>query len=813
MKKFTSRILSLVLALCTVFTAAPMIFPVEAAVADAGYEFTDMAYSPSLGMYVALAKDIDGADQPAKLYASADGTKWTDSVLSISNAKNYGNPNSCQNLVWWEGGKKFVAGLGSQIYCSYDGLTWEENKTMTQYTNNAGKVENITNIIVETNGQQLMIASGKRVRLFDAEKDQFAEHILSSSAGDFYGDVIGIKPAAEDGSIQCYLTYGSVQWPSPTADLTAVPTEDGYSFSEKFTWPKFECENMFDLQYDAKNNNWLMVMGTNNLFVINGAASSKKIAFTVEETANVTAAGINDEFVFIGTSTGKIYFTENKDGGITAESAWTEVPADGEAVTGEIRNITASKSGSFIVLANDKAYTANKNGYTVNVYKGFEQPTVARKNPFEGVRLIGGAYSPEHDVYIVYGNAPDGGRIFTSMDHGASWELTHSHAILFSNVPNGAVWWPERDMFVVSSSTSAQYGTCWYSTDAGKKWNFMNLGIGLTTDIAVNGGTLYTTNNSRRIRRFTELSAAAMDESEVIPMPESLTSYYCMRMASGDETIPSILVADTNTVSVKNGATVGDDGKTGTWTAMKTGEYGTILDVAYSSTIGKFIVTQKDNGFTKLITKDGAIQNGPSAANVLFNAVLANDSTVLFGGNNGQLYAAAATPDLSDVSALNTVSIADGQTKNNLPATSIFSGANGQFIVTVSDGVVEDGKEIEGAKSDVLFVDANANEYRKASEELKVDSLTAGETIVVKVQSTNNTNTDVPFTMITGIYDGGKLIQVVSEEKVMTAGANEYLTQEITLNEDVPETAKMKVYLWNSLEGMQPVAESTGFFQ
>lgn len=103
--------------------------------------------------------------------------------------------------------------------------------------------------------------------------------------------------------------------------------------------------------------------------------------------------------------------------------------------------------------------------------------------------------------------------------------------------------------------------------------------------------------------------------------------------------------------------------------------------------------------------------------------------------------------------------------------------------------------------------------YWKVSDNIKVDNLNAGETIVVKVQSVNNTADAVPFTMITAIYDGGKLIQTAAEEKNMAASTSTCLTQEITLNENVPQTAKMKVYLWNSLTGMQPVSESTGFFQ
>ena len=68
--------------------------------------------------------------------------------------------------------------------------------------------------------------------------------------------------------------------------------------------------------------------------------------------------------------------------------------------------------------------------------------------------------------------------------------------------------------------------------------------------------------------------------------------------------------------------------------------------------------------------------------------------------------------------------------------------------------------------------------------------------------------------MAAAIYDSeGKLLQVAAEDKTVTSEKTQILYMDITAGSDIPADAKMKVFIWDSLNGMVPVAgEAKSFF-
>lgn len=131
-------------------------------------------------------------------------------------------------------------------------------------------------------------------------------------------------------------------------------------------------------------------------------------------------------------------------------------------------------------------------------------------------------------------------------------------------------------------------------------------------------------------------------------------------------------------------------------------------------------------------------------------------------------------------------------------------GCNGKYIVTVSDGTT----------SDVLIVNSDGSGYVKASEESRITSIKGGDEFTVSVKVANYGETAQTVRLIAAIYDksGTKLLQVVSDDKTMTLNSTQYLELPVTANEDIPEDATLKVFIWNSLGAMVPLTNGDNFF-
>ena len=72
MKKILSALISLIMLFSIV-----SVTPVMADSISGTYTFVDTCYSPELGIYVAVAKDLSSGTTPAQIYVSDNGSDWT----------------------------------------------------------------------------------------------------------------------------------------------------------------------------------------------------------------------------------------------------------------------------------------------------------------------------------------------------------------------------------------------------------------------------------------------------------------------------------------------------------------------------------------------------------------------------------------------------------------------------------------------------------------------------------------------------------------------------------------------------------------
>ena len=127
---------------------------------------------------------------------------------------------------------------------------------------------------------------------------------------------------------------------------------------------------------------------------------------------------------------------------------------------------------------------------------------------------------------------------------------------------------------------------------------------------------------------------------------------------------------------------------------------------------------------------------------------------------------------------------------------------NDKFIAVVSDGT----------KSDVLVVDAAATEYYKASERAAL-IFADGNEAVVRVPAINNSETPITGKMIIAVYNGNKLVQIEIEDAEIPGSFNGEIKQDIEFNSHVNGDCKMRVFLWSSVDSMEPLCEASPFFE
>lgn len=790
LKKKISFLTALVM-LATLFTGQ-IPAQAKAGFVESGYTIIDSAYND--GTYVVMAKNLSNLQStPAKIYTSADGRNWKE-TLSETSATKWGSPKSKQNLLWWEKQKVFVAAVGQSIYLSSDGASWTQNT----------ELENRYAIVDEKNGK-LAVGDAEKggVKIADSLTESTTTALEKASAV----NVMSVADKTESGT--GYFVADTWSNHNRITDLTKTV---GYH-----TFPGTPV----DSKYLPSMNGWMVLSNSQQLTNITMTEGFKNFDVTVGGNAlatgqNLSALGVDDSTVVVGDTTGKIYTMNAPSARITTTQDLTEAsPATGTAaIAEEVTDITALGGGEFFVTTATGVYNlkSTDEGYQYTdmlSYKEIGQAKVIGSLPFDGVTLLGGVYSPELKRYVVYGNDSDGkGHIYYS-NNGIDWIPTSIGTQTLTwgfdtNAKNLAVWWPEQQKFVISVATARSTQSCWYSSD-GISWGFMRKnGFGDEGDIQVMGKYLYTSYKGSRkaIRRFTALDG----KFENIFYQRTDISPNCTTMAVSDDETPVILVGAGYGQTFINAAVAeGDTTKAKLITpggAEKASSQ--MRDVHWNTNIDKFVGVNKINNIVYMIDRDASVTSvTPSADSGILAAIETNGSSYLTGGAAGKLYY-SANANISATSSFAETAF-EGFKKNTLPVTNIFKGADGKYFATASDG----------KDNDILIVSADGSEYQKASELVSLASVSAGDTFTVSVKAKNYTSKSESIRLIAAIYDqtGTKLLQVVSGDKTMAQDSESVLSLDVTAAENVTSSSKMKVFIWDSINGMVPVAgEAKSFF-
>ena len=790
LKKKISFLTALVM-LATLFTGQ-IPAQAKAGFVESGYTIIDSAYND--GTYVVMAKNLSNLQStPAKIYTSADGRNWKE-TLSETSATKWGSPKSKQNLLWWEKQKVFVAAVGQSIYLSSDGASWTQNT----------ELENRYAIVDEKNGK-LAVGDAEKggVKTADSLTESTTTALEKASAV----NVMSVADKTESGT--GYFVADTWSNHNRITDLTKTV---GYH-----TFPGTPV----DSKYLPSMNGWMVLSNSQQLTNITMTEGFKNFDVTVGGNAlatgqNLSALGVDDSTVVVGDTTGKIYTMNAPSARITTTQDLTEAsPATGTAaIAEEVTDITALGGGEFFVTTATGVYNlkSTDEGYQYTdmlSYKEIGQAKVIGSLPFDGVTLLGGVYSPELNRYVVYGNDSDGkGHIYYS-NNGIDWIPTSIGTQTLTwgfdtNAKNLAVWWPEQQKFVISVATARSTQSCWYSSD-GISWGFMRKnGFGDEGDIQVMGKYLYASYKGSRkaIRRFTALDG----NFENIFYQRTDISPNCTTMAVSDDETPVILVGAGYGQTFINAAVAeGDTTKAKLITpggAEKASSQ--MRDVHWNTNIDKFVGVNKINNIVYMIDRDASVTSvTPSADSGILAAIETNGSSYLTGGAAGKLYY-SANANISATSSFAETAF-EGFKKNTLPVTNIFKGADGKYFATASDG----------KDNDILIVSADGSEYQKASELVSLASVSAGDTFTVSVKAKNYTSKSESIRLIAAIYDqtGTKLLQVVSGDKTMAQDSESVLSLDVTAAENVTSSSKMKVFIWDSINGMVPVAgEAKSFF-
>lgn len=852
------------------------------------FEFVDIAHDGDT--YVALAKPNSDWGYSRILYSHDGGMTWATAKTRYSGPLSV-NPRSQQQLVYWPEQKAFVlhsiintAGVNNSCMSKDGGVTWEENANISW----------TTNAYFTISGKYLLAAGGSADTAF-CVKDNTTATDWGNSKVTFVSSAnkstaVASKPVGDDGVIHAFSVGGNqAAYYKTTTPVTKGEKPTG-------TWEKIYTAGnaaiparVYDTVYAKGGDEFLSVteegflysVSANeaeatpvfNKFEINsGSLISLGSTATAVSGIKVTGINANDDYIVIGTSDGKMYYTSN-DAAISEETILYEIePNAGAAVANEeIRNIEFSDDTNFVALGQTHVYKGSIGGYeNINEYFGIEAPKLDAKtvtNMFDGVRLIGGAYSETLDKYIVYGDttAPDEdgkywGKIFTSAD-GFNWENTYTGytfslrnenattgAVSYTEVRNGAVWWESQGQFIVSASTKDHAGYSLTSTD-GETWTGVKgvrgengeegevyTGLALNVDLRVSGDALYTS-KGRDIIKYTAWNE---ENSEIFANIDTLENIPANlkdinQIAVSDDADPAILGAAGYLGAVRNNDSEAAE-EIGKWSVVRTfinadnpnvlgiGN-GDVTDAVYSKNLGKFVAVVMRNLRTVIIPKeitadDKAIQGPVVAGGVVVNAIDTNDSVFMLAGADfvangasgsavGKIYTAPDSEEFKNGYSLanNAVLAATEDDEVTWNMTNVFKTKGDRFIVTSSNNT----------DSAVLVVDKNNNdkyEYKRAGLTIsRLEGFEPGDKLTINANYTNKRSEDKEFIIIAAFYNGDTLTDVQTRRETAAAGTSDKVSETITVSDKVDENTEMRIFIWNSLDDMVPLTDPVNPFE
>ena len=794
LRKKISKLMALVMTLTSAVSAVPAAEAKEGFVAD-GYEIIDAAYGN--GTYVVMAKNQAVKDsnnnytQQAKIYTSTDKKHWTE-TYSADKAYKYGVPDSKQNLLYWEEQNVFVAGVDSSVIVSENGISWNKNDVLSSGFSYPQ--------LDERDGVLTMVSANHGNVRFATSLTEATEPVSIAGKDQQFGS-IGAGPVV-DGT-PSYFAMNSYQYFRST-----LPDCTG-------NWSGNRGSNTKDAKYAPSYNGWvLMYTSKNTLETLNYKADMAVANVLVDGaaiTSKITAIGTSESVITIGTDDGSVYYMAAPKKRPSGNTNWTKAaPTTGtDAITEKVTDFVSIDENTFFVTTATGVYTLNKNGDTWTYsdclkYTDIESAKVSASS-FNGIKLLAGAYSPDLGIYAAIGNDQNSrSHIFYSED-GINWTMTAATTFGAStSAKKIAVWWPAQKCFVISNAVSQGTGAAWVSTD-GKSWSHRLMQLGDNGDLQILGDYLYSANYSsmRTLKRYSNLTDTP---TKIFYSPNNI-AYNMNTIALSDDETPYVFAGGTSGgMYVVSPTSENDDvGKTEKFLIDNQGPNSKMIDAHWNKTINKFVAVNPLQKNIYLFSKDKTWESVlPNADAGTLVAVETNGSSYLTGDVNGNLFFTNGT-DLSTAKAKKFSKVdCLGATANTMPVTNIFAGADGKYIVTVSDGTT----------SDVLIVNSDGSGYVKASEESRITSIKGGDEFTVSVKVANYGETAQTVRLIAAIYDksGTKLLQVVSDDKTMTLNSTQYLELPVTANEDIPEDATLKVFIWNSLGAMVPLTNGDNFF-
>ncbi len=812
MKKFLLMLLSLIMALSSVGVVP--VLAEETTVLPSGYAFVDIAHNGNT--YVAMAKATSNWTA-AKLYLSTDGGVTWESKRDIGSANVSACPQSQQQLVYWEEQGVFVAHCAGTTLTSADGATWTAN----------ANIWTASNEVITVSGRQLISSQTNQITATDDLDTKKVNANKHETTGSSYPKAVAAKPINSNGKINILMHNQNRLWDVTIDGKTVGASGETYNWTTVNSNTNQEIpDNAYDMVYNEKSDQFISIGGKETLLAAENSQLFTKIP--VKAGVNITGIGVSDKYIVVGMADGTMYYTANTSAKITADTVWTQIPAqEGSTVCNEpIKLIEFSDDESFMALSSTQVYKASVTGYAnPSEYRALGAVTVSKESIFKGVRLIGGVSATIDGklVLLVYGDTvePDAdgkryGKIFLSNNVWV-WEevysgLTFSKQNLnedgsvrsYNEVRNGAVWWEAQKHFIISASTQEHTGISLVSSD-GRTWTEKadaETDFRLNTDIAIAGDKLYTTNNGRQFRTYTSWDKAHMSFIGVTNVlnGEVPSTWYMNQIAVSDEADPAVFIVQNGNGAVRNNKSAETE-ELKKWSKIdNVAGSGAVTDSVYNNALGKFIAVSNGGLRTSIIGLDGTVTQGPIVPNgVVCNAIATDKNVLLFAGNDGAVYCAYNLAEFSKETKLHKA-LPWGTSENTMNVTNVFYVSEGLFLATVSDN----------KDSDVLILrpDVFENyEYEKASDALEVDRLVPGDTVNVSVQGVNRRADTYPFTMVTAVYAAdGTVLQIQTNELELPAqSSGTTLSVSLKLNDDLPEDADIKVMLWDSVSGMVPL--------
>lgn len=354
------RKVSLLLATMLVMNMFTAILPASAKDAEflaANYEFIDTAYSPSLDMYVAVAKDFtkstNGSVLPVKVYTSTDRVTWKE---SYNNGSGYItiNKNTRQAISWWEDAGIFALHTGENLWFSSDGQNWTASK---RDNNNQGMLRG--NGMAIAKGEYLLVSGGRAAKFGTKENynDLTVEHHVFDTA-DSYTLATGISDPDENGNVIFASAQNNSKMFFYSPDSYDTSTANGDFTNVTSIALNYQAAPI-DMVWEPNSRSWLLITGKDRIYNVN-ADTHALTNFTAASAAEITAIETTADKTFIGTSDGKIYYTDST-AGVSSSSSWTEVQTSGDMNTQEVRSMSNINDDLLLVVTKYSIYYISNN--------------------------------------------------------------------------------------------------------------------------------------------------------------------------------------------------------------------------------------------------------------------------------------------------------------------------------------------------------------------------------------------------------------------------------------------------------------------